>query len=128
LRLLLDTHIWYWLVTDLGRIGKRTIGELTDARNELWLSPISTWELLALNAKGRVRLSGDPEAWLARATRGLQEAPLTHEIAQAAVKIALHRDPVDRFLAATAQILDMTLVTADEKLLGLGTIQTLANR
>jgi len=113
-----------WLVTDLGRIGKRTIGKLTDARNELWLSPISTRELLTLNAKGRVRLSGDPESWLARATRGL----LTHEIAQAAVKIALHRDPVDRFLAATAQILDMMSVTADEKLLGLGTIQTLANR
>ena len=128
MRLLLDTHIWYWLVTDLGRIGKRTIGELTDAKNELWLSPISTWELLTLIAKGRVRLSGDPESWLARAIGGLQEAPLTHEIAQAAVKISMHRDPADRFLAATAQVLDMTLVTADEKLLGLGTIQTLANR
>ena len=78
--------------------------------------------------KGRARLSGDPESWLARATRGLREAPLTQEIAQAAVKIALHRDSADRFLAATAQILDMTLVTADEKPLGVGTIQTLANR
>jgi PIN domain nuclease of toxin-antitoxin system len=128
LRLLLDTHIWYWLVTDVGRIGKRAIRELTNSGNELWLSPISTWELLTLNAKGRVRLSGDPEFWLARAIRGMQEAPLTHEIAAAAVQIPMHRDPADRFLAATAQILDMTLVTADEKLLGLGTIQTLANR
>jgi PIN domain nuclease of toxin-antitoxin system len=58
----------------------------------------------------------------------MQEAPLTHEIAAAAGQIPMHRDPADRFLAATAQILDMTLVTADEKLLGLGTIQTLANR
>ena len=128
MRLLLDTHIWYWLVTDVGRIGKRAIRELTDSGNELWLSPISTWELLTLNAKGRVRLSGDPEFWLAKAIRGMQEAPLTHEIAAAAVQIPMHRDPADRFLAATAQILDMTLVTADEKLLGLGTIQTLANR
>jgi len=128
LRFLLDTHIWYWLVTDVGRIGRRTIGELTDASNELWLSPISTWELLMLHAKGRVRLSGHTNSWLARAIRGTQEAPLTHEIAQAAVQIPLHRDPADRFLAATAQVLDLTLVTADEKLLGLGTIQTLANR
>jgi PIN domain nuclease of toxin-antitoxin system len=58
----------------------------------------------------------------------LQYAPLTHQIAQAAVKIPLQRDPADRVLAATAQILDITIVTADEKLLGLGTIQTLANR
>ena len=69
-----------------------------------------------------------PESWLARAVRGTQEAPLTHEIAQAAVQIPLHRDPADRFLAATAQVLDMILVTADEKLLGLGAIQTLGNR
>ena len=128
MRFLLDTHIWYWLVTDVGRIGRRTIRELTDARNELWLSPISTWELLLLSARGRVRLSGDPESWLARAVRGTQEAPLTHEIAQAAAQIPLHRDPVDRFLAATAQVLDMILVTADEKLLGLGAIQTLGSR
>ena len=80
-----------------------------------------------LHAKGRVRLSGDPESWLTRATRGTQEAPLTHEIAQAAVRIPLHRDTADRFLA-TAQVFEMTLVTADEKLFGLGTIRTLANR
>ena len=124
----MDTHIWYWLVTDVGRIGKRTIRELTDPVNELWLSPISTWELLTLKAKGRIRLSGEPELWLVRAIRGTQEAPFTHEIAAVAVGIAMHRDPADRFLAATAQVLDMTLVTADEKLLGLGTIRTLANR
>jgi len=39
-----------------------------------------------------------------------------------------HRDPVDRFLAATAKVLDLTLATADTKLLGLGDIATLANR
>ena len=42
--------------------------------------------------------------------------------------VPLHRDPADRFLAATAYTLDITIVTADEKLFGLGTIQTLANR
>ena len=37
-------------------------------------------------------------------------------------------DPADRFLAATAEILNLTLVTADHRLLGLGKISTLANR
>jgi PIN domain nuclease of toxin-antitoxin system len=36
-----------------------------------------------------------------------------------------HRDPADRFLAATAQIMGLTLVSADDKLLGLGTIRTM---
>jgi hypothetical protein len=39
-----------------------------------------------------------------------------------------HKDPADRFLAATAQVLRLTLVTADADLLGLGEISTLANR
>ena len=128
MRLLLYTHIWFWLVSDITRLGKRARTEITDAKNELWFSPISTWELLTLNAKGRVRLSGDPEKWLERATRGLLEAPITHEVAIAAGHIQMHRDPADRFLAATAQVLALTLVTADEKLLGLGSIQSLANR
>jgi PIN domain nuclease of toxin-antitoxin system len=59
----------------------------------------------------------------------LHEAPLTFEIALATRDLALmHRDPADRFLAATAKVLGLTLVTADERLLGLGEIATLANR
>ena len=38
-----------------------------------------------------------------------------------------HRDPADRFLAATAQVMDLTLVTSDDLLLGLGTIRTMKN-
>ena len=128
MRLLLDTHIWFWLTSDISRLGKRVRAELGDEKNELWCSPISTWELLMLNAKGRLELSGDTEEWLARAKQGLQEATITHEVAKAAAQIPMHRDPADRFLVATAQVLDLTLVTADEKLLGLGAIQTLANR
>jgi len=37
------------------------------------------------------------------------------------------RDPADRFLAATAQAMDLTLVTSDDLLLGLETIQTMKN-
>ena len=57
------------------------------------------------------------------------EAPLKHEIVAAAQDLPLsHQDPADRFLAATAAVLGLTLVTADYRLLGLGTIATLANR
>jgi PIN domain nuclease of toxin-antitoxin system len=129
LRLLLDTHIWLWSIREPTRLGRRVRHELTDRSNELWLSPVSSWEALLLNAKGKIRLHGDLEAWLARATEHLLEAPLTHEIVLAANQLGLpHPDPADRFLAATAQVLDLTLVTADARLLGLGEIKTLANR
>lgn len=66
---------------------------------------------------------------MANSSARFREAPLTHEIVLAAHELPLpHQDPADRFLAATACLLDLVLVTADERLLGLGEIATLANR
>jgi len=69
-----------------------------------------------------------PQTLNIRYERILCKPPLTHEIALAARQLPLHQDPADRILAATAQVLDLTLATADERLLGLGDIRTLANR
>ena len=101
---------------------------MRDSANEIWLSPISIWEVLLLHTKGRIHLSLDLVEWLAESTAGMREAPLTHEIALVAQQLQMHQDPGDRFLAATAKVLDLTLVTADERLLGLPNIRTLANR
>jgi PIN domain nuclease of toxin-antitoxin system len=103
--------------------------ELKDLGNELWLSPVSTWEALLLHSKGRIQLRGNLQDWATRATMHLREAPLAYEIVLVAQELPLrHQDPADRFLAATANVLGLTLVTADHRLLGLGTIATLANR
>jgi len=59
----------------------------------------------------------------------LREAPLTHEIVRTGLAMALPgADPADRLLAATAKVLKLTLVTADQRLLGLAEIASLANR
>jgi len=129
LKLLLDTHIWIWSLVEPKQLSRRVQQELKDQDNELWLSPVSTWEVLLLHAKGRIQLHGNARDWVAKATMHMREAPLTHEIVAAAHELPLpHQDPADRFLAATAEVLGLTLVTADHRLLGLGTIATLANR
>lgn len=129
MKLLLDTHIWIWSLAEPKRISRLVQKELRDASNELWLSPVSTWEVLLLHARRRIQIVGDPREWIAGATAHLREAPLTHEIIVAAQELPLsHRDPADRFLVATAAVLGLTLVTADHRLLGLRTIATLANR
>lgn len=129
MKLLLDTHIWLWSFIEPERLGSRTHRELKNPSNELWLSPISTWEALTLHAKGRVYLAENVKEWIALNTALFLEAPLTHEIAVAAEFLSLaHRDPADRLLAGTAQVLGLTLLTADTRLLGLGEISTLANR
>jgi PIN domain nuclease of toxin-antitoxin system len=128
LKLLLDTHIWLWSKLEPRRLGRRVTAELSNVNNELWLSPVSVWEALILMQKGRVRVQ-DPFAWIDRASEQLHEAPLTREIVSTGLALPLaHNDPADRFLAATAKVLKLTLVTADQRLLGLGEIGSLANR
>jgi PIN domain nuclease of toxin-antitoxin system len=131
MKLLLDTHIWLWSLIDRNRLSRRVIKELEDPGNELWLSPISTWELLTLSRKGRITLDPDAETWIAHKLRAvpLREAAITHEVALATARLQLpHRDPADYFLAATARVFDLTLVTADERLLKAPDLSTLANR
>ena len=78
--------------------------------------------------KGRVQVE-NPFGWVKRAREQLREAPLTAEMVEIGLALGLpHADPADRFLAATAKVLDLTLVTADENLLNLSEIVTLPNR
>ena len=72
MNLLLDTHIWLWSLEDHKRLGRRVSEELGNPQNQKWLSPISTWEVLMLNAKGRIRLPADYGAWIAQATSSLK--------------------------------------------------------
>src|SRR5688572_33062614 len=121
-RLLLDTHIWIWNVAVPDKLSKRVIRAIEDAANELWLSPISIWELSVLVRKNRVVLDDDVDAWVSRtlAQTTFREAPLTNEVALAVSTFRFsHQDPADHFLAASAKVFDLTLVTADPRLLAL---------
>lgn len=116
---LLDSHIWFWYLTGSERLpaGIRTI--LDKQGDCCWLSPISVWEIGLLAARGRIDLVGDFHDWASRALAGfpLKDARLNREVALTAHKIELaHRDPADYFLAATALVYDLTLLTVDHRL------------
>lgn len=131
MKLLLDTHIWLWSLLTPERLTPRVTRELTAAGNELWLSPISTWEALLLAERGRLRVVGEPVQWVEAMVRATprREAPITHEVAVHTRTLALpHDDPADRFLAATAKVYELTLVTADDRLLHSGEFAVLPNR
>lgn len=131
MRLLLDTHVWIWSLSDLSRLADRVTRALVDSKNEIWLSPISTWEVLMLARKGRVTLLPSTEAWLHEAFSkpNLREGTFTHAVAEETARIALHhRDPADLILAATARVYGLTLVTSDERLLRAKEFDTLPNR
>lgn len=130
MNLLLDTHIWLWSQLEPERLAPPVRDALDASDNGLWLSPISVWEALMLVERGRLRVGGDAGAWIDRMTRAspLREAPFSTEVAVESTRLDLpHRDPADRFLAATAKVHQLVLVTADERLLAGGGYQVLAN-
>jgi PIN domain nuclease of toxin-antitoxin system len=129
--LLLDTHIWLWSLLAPERLAPAVTKALTADGVRLWLSPLSVWEALLLIERGRVTIDAAPEPWVrdALAAGPVEEAPVTREVAfRSRTLKSAHRDPIDRFLAATADVYDLTLVTADRHLLAMRGVRTLANK
>jgi PIN domain nuclease of toxin-antitoxin system len=130
-KLLLDTHIWLWSHLEPDKLGKKVSAALTAKGAEIWLSPISVWEFLLLVERRRIHVEGEPHAWIedAWARAATREAALTREVAIQSRKVRVpHEDPADRFLAATAVVHDLVLVTGDANLLAGKGYATLPNR
>ena len=129
MNLILDTHVWLWILLEPERLSRRVRRELAEPANTLALSPVSVWETLVLAEKGRLLLRPDPWSWVRTALtiRPMREIPLTFEVAFGSRTVHLgHADPADRFIAATAMVHGLTLVTADRSLLRCPDIRVLA--
>ncbi len=124
--LLLDSHVWLWLVFAEPYIKPPVMSalELASASNLLFLSPISMWEIALKHSRGHLALDRPVRDWLIHATTlpGLQLTSITPSIAAecAELPVAFHGDPADRIIAATARSEGLTLVTHDTTLIHLG--------
>ncbi|MCP3872231.1 MAG: type II toxin-antitoxin system VapC family toxin [Desulfobacteraceae bacterium] len=121
MKLLLDTHILLWSLSGSEKLPARIKNALEEKSNDLWLSPITTWEVLMLCEKGRIRVDHkDSIKWIKEILKTLpfREAPLNHEVAIRSRQVDLpHQDPADRFLVATALVYNLKLLTVDQKIL-----------
>ena len=130
MKLLLDTHIWIWALNQPDQLSAKVRRALQKPTNELYLSPISIWEARHLERRGRIRLRQPFEVWVKQALERapMREAPFTLAVSLLAVTIELPQpDPGDVFLAATAITSGLTLVTADEQLIGCPGLSVLVN-
>jgi PIN domain nuclease of toxin-antitoxin system len=120
--IVLDTHVWVWWVSDSPELPRRVqkIIEGNAAKDALYVSSISAWEVALLIKKGRLVLTMSAEDWVARceALPGLTFVPVDNRIALRSVLLPgpLPNDPADRMIVATALQLGATLVTRDERL------------
>jgi PIN domain nuclease of toxin-antitoxin system len=121
--LLLDTHVWLWLVAgsqDLSTEARDAI-ERAAAAGSLRIAAISLWEIALLAARGRIVLSKSIGLWLEEALADPAPAidPLSPQVAieSSALPDAFHRDPADRLIVATARVANATLMTRDRRIL-----------
>ena len=128
--ILLDTHIWVWWVDNSQHLTDRRWHILQDNVNSgLGISVISCWEVAKLVEYERLELSCPLEEWMEQAVAypGMQLLELTPQIAIESTKLpgSFHRDPADQIIVATARVYDISLLTADSRILQYPHVRTL---
>ena len=129
---LLDTHVWVWTQESPDTIGRKTRALLEATTEELCVSSISSLEIARLIEGGLITLKGTLDRWVRSAVDSIEarSIPLDHRIAIEAYRLPgrFHKDPADRILVATARLGQLTLVTADERILAYRSVRTLDAR
>lgn len=121
--LLLDTHVWVWLMNRDVRLGKRALRRIEQGvpSGDLRVSIISVWEVAMLENKERLTFTESCEDWTASALTapGIHLIELTTKVAISSTRLPgeFHGDPADRILIATARDTDAVLITADKAIL-----------
>lgn len=116
MRLLLDTHVWLWMLAAPERLSKKSRSLVIAAENDLVFSAASAWEIAIKSVLGKLQLPETPAAYIPRlmARTGVTPLAVYHRHAlQVAALPPHHGDPFDRVLIAQAQLEELPILTAD---------------
>lgn len=125
--IVLDTHIWIWWIQGDSRLTHQQQTHIESA-DGLGISLYSCWEVAKLVEYARLVLPCSLETWFkaALAYPGVQLLDLSLPIVIESTRLqGFHKDPADQLIVATARILDMPLLTADQKILNYSGVKTL---
>ena len=115
MRLLLDTHILLWTISESERLSAAARAAIGDAGSEITFSVVNLWEVAVKTARGRGEFQIDVGSLRRRLLDNrFAELAVTgaHAVALATLP-RLHKDPFDRMLVAQAIVEGVTLLTAD---------------
>lgn len=121
MRLLLDTHVFLWLISGDGRLTEDMKESIRNRDNEVFLSVVSLWETIIKNRLGRLPLPESPEVYLPIQRQRHQISSLSLDeasVSQLAGLPSIHRDPFDRMLICQALEHGLTIVTVDNAIRG----------
>ncbi len=119
MRILVDTHIFLWMLSCPEKISQVRRYELESPDNEIFLSAVSIAELMIKHSVGKIQIDFDPIE-TARKT-GIELLDFSGTDAVMLGKLPFyHKDPFDRMLIAQALIRKFYLMTEDSKFLPYG--------
>ena len=114
MRLLLDTHVLLWVLTDDRRL-RAPARELIRSAQAVVVSVVSAWEVSIKASLGKLQAPTDLEAAVTKSA--LTTIPLEFaDVAELARLPRHHPDPFDRMLVAQARTRSLTLLTHDRQL------------
>lgn len=118
MRILLDTHIWLWMVAARKRLSDRMLAAIEEPTNELFLSAASAWEIAIKHSTGRLSLPESPASYVPKrmADTGVSALVVEHVHALAVAGLPRHHDdPFDRLLIAQAIVERLPVLTVDRQ-------------
>jgi PIN domain nuclease of toxin-antitoxin system len=127
IQLLLDTHVFLWLINGDKTLSSNTqhyIETTIEAEGSIAISAISLWEISTLYSRKKILLNQPCLNWIQHSLQapGIYLMELTPEIVVDSCSLPnnFHGDPADRIITSTARILGVPLVTRDQKILSYG--------
>ena len=120
MKILLDTHIFLWFITNNKRLADKYYDAISNQDNEIYLSVVSVWEATIKYQLGKLPLPESPEIYLPKQREkhlisSLSIAETT--ITQLAKLPPLHNDPFDRLLLCQSLEHDLIIMTEDKAIL-----------
>ena len=117
MKLLLDTHVLLWWLSDDEQLGRSARQAIETPENLCSVSAASIWEIAIKTALGKLDVPADIEELLGR--EGFLALGVSAEHAWEVARLPpIHRDPFDRMLIAQCRLEGLTLVTHDTSLGG----------
>ena len=114
MKILLDTHIFLWMLTSPERLNDKRRYELETPANEVFLSAMSIAELMIKHAIGKIQVEFDPLE-MAKEMR-LEILSFYGDHAMLLGKMPLHhKDPFNRMIIAQAIVNRLPLMSDDPK-------------
>lgn len=121
--LVLDKHIWIWLVQGDPTLTPDTRDRIRIAANtgNLKIAAITLWDVGVLASRRRIELGEQTLPWLedAVARSGVAIEPISPRVAAECHQLPgpFHRDPADRRIVATSRSIHAALMTRDRPIL-----------